>query len=106
MKAVRMCLVVCFALMFASCALKPGWDMVGKWQKNDAKDTIEFSTGGTLSMVSGNTSLTASYKLRDPAHLEINMGVLGPLVLKVALSNNVLSITDANGKVTQYHRVK
>jgi len=106
MKVVRLCLVVCLVLMSASCSLKTNWDLVGKWQNEDGKETIEFTRNGMINLTNDGVSLTCNYKFSDPKHMEIHVGSLGTFVMKVTVSGGTLTMTDAGGKVAKYKRAK
>jgi hypothetical protein len=106
MKTVRLSVLVCFALLFAACSLKPTWDLVGKWQHDQGKGSIEFFRNGTLTLQNGGTTLTTSYKMKDPKHLQVEMGSLGTLVLKLTVNRDSLTLTDPEGKVSKFQKVK
>ena len=106
MKAVRFCLVVCFALLFASCSLKPAWDVAGTWEKVDGKETISFSRNGTVTLTSGLTNVNTSFKFSDAKHLKLDMGSLGTFDVEVHLAKDVLTLTGPDGKISKYHKVK
>jgi len=106
MKAVRLSIIVCCVLVLASCSLKPAWDVVGKWQKVDGEETLEFSRNGAVTMVSGATTFTGTFRFTDAKHMEMNAGSLGIIVTQVTASANNLILTDVNGKVTKFRKVK
>lgn len=106
MKAVRLCLVVCFALLFASCSLKPAWDVAGNWQKMEGKETISFSRNGTVTLATGLTNVTTTFKFTDNTHLKLDMGSLGTFDLEVHLAKDTLTLTGPDGKVSKYKKVK
>jgi len=106
MKAVRFCLVVCFALMFASCTLKPAWDVAGNWEKVDGKETISFSRNGTVTLTGGLTNLNTSFKFNDAKLLKLDMGSLGTYDLEVHIAKDILTLTSPDGKISKYRKVK
>lgn len=106
MKAVRFCLVLCFALLFASCSLKPAWDVAGNWENVNGNETISFSRNGTVTLVSGVTNITTSFKFTDAKHLKLDMGTLGTFDVQAHLAKDVLTLTGPGGKVSKFHKVK
>jgi hypothetical protein len=106
MKTVRLSALLCFALLFSACSLKPTWDLAGKWQNDKSQETIEFLRNGTLTLKNQGTTLTTTYRMKDPKHMQIDVGSLGTLVMKVATSKDSLSLTDPSGKVTTLHKAK
>ena len=106
MKTVRFCLVVCFALLFASCSLKPAWDVAGNWEKIDGKETISFSRNGMVTLTSGMSVINTSYKFTDAKHLKLEMGSLGTFDLETHLAKDVLTLTGPDGKIAKYHKAK
>jgi len=106
MKNVRLSVLVALVLLFSACSIKPTWDLAGKWKTEDGKQTIEFMRNGTLTLQNEETALTTAYKRKDPKHLQIDLGPLGMFVIKFAVSNNTLTLTDANGTVCQLQRAR
>ncbi len=106
MKAVRLGLILCLVMMFAACSLKPTWDIIGKWQKTEGGETIEFARNGNMTLTNGKTSVTVPFKFGDPQHLQIDLGSIGMVTAQTAVGKDSLTITDANGKVSTYKRVK
>ena len=106
MKALRLALVVCLVLAAASCSLKASWDLPGKWQQMEGKDTIEFNQNGTMMLVSGATTLTAPYKYVDAKELKIELGLLGSSSIKASVDHDVLTLTDSAGKATKFKKAK
>lgn len=106
MRAVRLCLVIGLVVFTASCSLKPSWDVVGKWQKNDGTETLEFSRNGTVTVTSGATSLTVPYVFMDEKHVQINLGPFGSLSTEAMVTADSLVLTAAKGKVSKYSKMK
>lgn len=106
MKGVRYCLVVCFAFLLASCSLKPAWDVAGTWEKIDGKETICFARSGMITLTSGMSTITTSYKFSDNKHLKIDMGSLGTFDVEVVVVKDILTMTGPEGKMVKYRKVK
>jgi hypothetical protein len=106
MKAVRLWIVLCLMLSLAACSLKPSWDMAGKWQSADGKETLEFARSGRVIYESGSTSLTTPYKFSNASQLVINLGSLGSCMVETSVSKKTLTLTDANGHINQFQKVK
>ncbi|GKT09049.1 DUF5640 domain-containing protein [Desulforhabdus sp. TSK] len=106
MKAVRLCVVLCFALLLASCSLKPNWDLMGKWQKVDGTEMLEFTGKGTVALTDGPISINTTYKLVDGKLLQINVGSLGAVELKVSIAQNTMTLTDSRGQVTTFKKAR
>ena len=106
MKALRWALAVCLVLVAVSCSLKTGWDLAGKWQQMEGKDTIEFNQNGTVVLASGSTALTAPYKFIDAKELKVDLGLFGSVTAKVSVDKDVLTLKDAAGKETKFKKAK
>ena len=86
MKAFRLACGVLLALFVVSCSIQQSWVMIGKWQKVDGKDTIEFMRDGTMNVVSGPTTIKTTFRMNDPKKLEISLGSFGSLPLQMAVA--------------------
>ena len=106
MKAIRFFVVVCLLLMSVSCSLKTNWDLVGKWENAETKESIEFARDNMIKLTADGVSLTCKYKFTDPKHMQIQIGSLGTFVMKVSVSAGTLTLTDSSGKVTKYQKAK
>ncbi len=106
MRVVRFCLITCCVLMLASCGLKPTWDAVGKWERADGKETIEFLRNGTVQVTTATSSVTVPYKFVDPKHLQLELGSLGPVVREVLVSGKSLSIVGPEGQIIMFYKAK
>lgn len=104
MKAFRFACGVLLVLCVVSCSAQQSWVMVGKWQKVDGKDTVEFMRDGTVSMVSGPTTIKTTFRMNDPKKLEISLGSFGCVPLQVAVEKDVLTLTDAKGQTQKYKK--
>jgi outer membrane biogenesis lipoprotein LolB len=104
MKAVRFTLALFVVLALASCALEPTWSIDANWQQVDGDETIQFYKNGTFNMVKGSSSLIANYKFVDTEHIQIDLGSLGTLLMKVSVARNTLTLTNPNGLETKYRR--
>ena len=106
MKAIRLCLIICFLLMSVSCSLKTNWDLVGKWEKVDGNETLEFTRDNLIKLTGPGVSVTCGYKFTDPKHMQVEVGSLATFVMKVSVSGGTLSLTDSSGKATKYQKAK
>lgn len=109
-------LILLFNILFiltsvVSCSSKPEDKVLGKWKAKDSKETMEFFKDGTVSAVSNGLSLGGSYKFLDKDQIKMEFGgigaLAGPIVMKVDFaSNDEVTLTEPNGNVTKYSRVK
>ena len=107
LKAFRLTFVLCFVVLAASCALKPTWDVIGKWQVVDGKEIVEFQRNGMVSVVAADGGVvTVPFKFVNSKTLEIEVGGLGSITATIVMGKNELTITDGAGKTTKYHKVK
>jgi hypothetical protein len=106
MKSVRLLLAASFVLILASCALSPTWSIDGKWQQVDGTEAIEFSKPGKVLITSGDKTISAHFEFLDAKHIKIDMGSLGSLVDTVSISKNELTLTNPDGEVKKYRRVR
>jgi hypothetical protein len=81
--------------------------ILGKWESG--AESMEFFKDGTVSVVSGGMSLGGTYKFVDDERVKIDLSgfgaLAGPLVLKVKVSRNNLTVTNSKGNVSTYQRV-
>lgn len=105
MKVVRIALVVALVVGFAACALKPSWDLKGKWQKVDGKETIEFTEKGIANVASATATYSIAFKALDTKRLEFSVPGLGAFPVEFSVVKNVLTLKDAAGKATQYKKL-
>ena len=105
MKAFRLACGFLLALFVVSCSIQQSWVMIGKWQKVDGKDTIEFMRDGTMNVVSGPTTIKTTFRMNDPKKLEISLGSFGSLPLQMAVDKDILTLTDAKGQALKYKKV-
>jgi len=106
MKAVRFCLVVCFALLFASCSLKPAWDVAGNWENMDGKETLSFSRNGTVTLTNGLSTINTTFKFTDSKNLKLDMGSLGTFDMEAHVAKDILTLTGPDGKISKYRKAK
>lgn len=106
MKSVRLLAFVCVALMLASCGLKQTWAIFGKWQSVDGNEVIEFTKHGYMTLENENTSIKASFKLTDPKHVQIYLGTLVTLNMRVSVAGDELALVHSDGTVTKYVKLK
>jgi hypothetical protein len=106
MKVVRFCLVLCLVVMAASCALKPSWDVIGKWQKVDGNETIEFARNGNVTITTGTNSFSVPYMFSDTKHISVQAGSLGNTKVAVVVEGDLMTLTGPNGKVSKFKKVK
>ena len=106
MKTIRILIALCVLCALASCSLKQGWDLAGKWQKIEGAETVEFTAKGTVILVSGETSVTAPYTALDAKHLQLNLGGLGTVVVGAEVAGDTLTLTDAKGQAVKYKKAK
>lgn len=79
--------------------------MLGKWQKVDGKETVEFTRDGTVILASGPTQIKTNFRMKDPKTLDILLASLGSVTLQVAVDKDILTLTDAKGHALKYKKV-
>lgn len=82
--------------------------LVGKWEEIGGKEKMEFLEGGAISVTSGSMSASGKYSFPDDAHVKVEfegfMALAGPQIQSFAISDGVLTLTDAKGKVSKYKK--
>jgi hypothetical protein len=106
MKMSRIFVAVALFLALASCNLKPMSNVAGTWKQVGGPAVLEIEQGGVLTLISGDSSLTAKYMFTNDNRMEIYINGLGAMVVDVALANKELSLTNAQGEVVKYVRAK
>lgn len=103
-KALRVLVMVALvALATTSCTLKQTWDLMGKWQKVDGAETMEFTGNGLVKWSDGSSIATVPYKV-EGKKLEINLGSLGVMTAELSTQNNLLTVKNAAGKASTFKR--
>lgn len=106
MKAVRVLVAVCFALLLASCSIQQTWEIFGKWQSQDGTEMVHFFQDGVVTYNEKGINLTSTYKMMDPKHVKINLGRLGSFTAEVKVGKDSLVMTGTHGKTVTFHRLK
>lgn len=105
MKTLRILVVVAFvALATTSCTLKQTWDLMGKWQKVDGTETMEFTGSGVMKWADGAHTMAVPYKMDVGKRLQIELGSLGTMTVQLANENNALIVKDSSGKTATFRR--
>ncbi len=106
MKSVRMIVAVGLLFVLTSCSLQPMWNIAGKWQQEDGNVVIEFLQSGILNYTDGANSFSLRYLFMDGKRMEVSGGTLGKLVVDVNVGEKELTLTNPQGEVTKYKRLK
>ncbi len=103
-KAVRIaCFLLCI-LLIAACS---GGSIVGKWQHENGKIVYEYKEDGTVTVtVEGQAPKSATYTANSETH-ELVLQLNGlEQSSTYALKGNKLTVTDYNGAVVVFTRIK
>lgn len=89
----------------------PEDSIVGKWQREDGKETIEFFDDGRviINILSLDITWTGKFKFVDEDTLQIDVAVLDETVSSVfdfSLAEDALTLTSEDGISATYERVK
>ncbi len=83
--------------------------LVGQWQRDDGKETIEFSQDGAVTIEVLGATTEGKYKLLDDATVQMDITVLDSTVASVfefSLAEDTLTLTSEDGISATYGRVK
>ena len=85
--------------------------VLGKWTQVGGQDTVEFSKDGMMVAENPNMRLQGKYTLHEDGRMEVDLGLgnltHGPLIRKVTLQGDDLTIADdRGGPVMKYKRAK
>lgn len=94
------------ALILVSCSVNGGNQLAGNWQKENGTETINFQTGGKVTLVSSQAAINTTYKVAGPGKLQFDLGILGTGTMQYAVSKEGLTLTDAQGTATRFTRVQ
>ena len=106
MESIRILPALAAVVLLTACSVMQTRDIKGKWQKEGGKETLAFLDSGLLTMNSGQTELTTTYKTGENKMLQIDLGSLGPLTVQFEVSRENLTLNDGKGKVLKYTRVE
>jgi len=102
--------VVLTLSLLVSCSSKPENDIVGKWSEIGGKETIEFFKDGTVSVFSEGIAMGGSFRFFEKDRIKLEFGGLGalagPILAKVSIKGDELTLTMPDGDVSKYKRVK
>ncbi|MGY6530184.1 MAG: hypothetical protein ACXITR_09665 [Cyanobacterium sp.] len=97
--------------MVSSCALiSPERAIRGRWTEVGASNShMEFFADGTISGASYGISYSGDYEFLDRETVKINVGgaigaFAGPLVLKISIEGDEMTMSNASGNVTSYRK--
>ena len=80
--------------------------IVGRWKEPDGKDITEFRADGTVTETpSAGEMIRGRYSL-DGTTLKLNLDGVDELTFPVKLGADALEMTDPEGTVTRYERIK
>jgi len=113
---------VCVIIIFCFCLTSLVWGeidiknaIIGKWERYDpkykGKETMEFFKDNTISLFheSFGFPVAGDYKFIDNNNVKINLGglwsLVGPIICKISLSGNNLTLAFPDGDVAEYQRV-
>ncbi|MFH2012737.1 MAG: hypothetical protein ABIJ37_08580 [Pseudomonadota bacterium] len=101
----------CIFVLFASCTTKPEDAIIGKWREKGHTEIIEFLKDGTVNVdYKGTTMYGGSYKFVEKDQIKLELGglyaLVGPIVAKVSISEEELTLTVPNGNVLKYEKVE
>jgi hypothetical protein len=68
-------LCCCSAMMFSSCSKKTSNSIIGKWQVQGQKATVEFKSDGTMINSAEGHAPTGKYTFSDDTHMKIEMAM-------------------------------
>lgn len=92
---------------FTACLSKK--TVVGKWQGDNANETVEFFKDGTLAMQSDGRIMNGRYSILDESRLKMEftgLGALaGPAIVKYEFSGGYLILTLQNNQAMKVKRV-
>lgn len=98
---------VCFVLLFASCSSSAN-SIAGKWEEvGGTHARMEFLKDGNVIAVAGRKQLTGRYEFLDKNRLRIDYGGrIGAMVFQVSIAEDELVLTEPNGDISKFKRVK
>jgi len=68
-------LCCCAAMMFSSCSKKAGNAIVGKWEVQGQKATVEFKPDGTMINSEGDGMQNGKYSFSDATHMKMEIAL-------------------------------
>jgi len=83
--------------------------LAGQWQREDGKETIEFSIDGAVTIEVLGATMEGKYKLLDDATVQMDISVLDETVASVfefSLEEDTLTLTSEDGISATYERAK
>jgi hypothetical protein len=83
--------------------------IVGKWKGIDKHETMEFLDDGTFIVGDKDMNVGGKYIVVDKNRIKVELAglgaLMGPVILKVEISGDELSVTEPGNKVAKYQRV-
>lgn len=108
-KALLNCFVAILILfLFVSCSLENA--IIGKWSEIGGTETLEFFKDGTVVVVEFGMSMVGSYKFIDKDQIKLELGglgvLVGPMVAKISIKGDEMTLNVPTVGLTKYKRVK
>lgn len=87
-------------------AVAPAPSLVGRWREPGSSDTTEFHADGSVIESTGDEeTIRGRYSLENKV-LTINLEGVDELTFPIALGPDTLEMTDEEGKITHYERIR
>jgi hypothetical protein len=95
--------------LLTSCLSNLQGAIIGNWKDiNEENSYIQFFKDGTVSATGRGMSLGGSYKFLEPQTIKVELGgmgaLAGPVIYKVSIEGNQLSLTNPNGQTEFFER--
>jgi len=110
MKKLMVVLGMLVLVVLSGCGKSTEKAIIGKWKEVDSTETIEFFKDGTVTVIDKGMSMSGNYKFVGKNRIKMELGglgaLMGPIVSKISISGNELSMTMPDGKIERYQRLK
>jgi len=81
--------------------------ILGKWQEVGGITQMEFLEGGYILAVAGRQQLSGKYEFLNKNRLRIDYGGnVGAMIFEVSISGDEVVMTEPNGKVSKFKKIK
>ena len=96
-------------VLLVSCSSKTEHTILGKWAETGGAETLEFFQDGTVAIEDQGTGIGGTFKFLGTDRIRLDVAVLnvlfgGPVVAKVSIAGDELTLTMPNDDVQKYRR--
>lgn len=96
--------LIIIMMFMASCTMREGLSLTGKWQNMDTDQIVEFTGDGMMVTTMDGKTIQVGYALVNNSTIEFFMGEVQLGTFDLRVDRSVLTLVDASGKEHKYEK--